>query len=56
MEFKELPAAFAAKHGIDGLDVADGAAELCVGGARVELVDDHRQGGCGACRGGGILI
>ena len=28
MEFKELLAAFAAKYGIEGLDGADGAAEL----------------------------
>ena len=28
MGFKELLAAFAARYGIDGLDVADGVAEL----------------------------
>ena len=40
MEYKELLAAFAAKYGIEGLDGADGAAELDVEGIRVELLDD----------------
>lgn len=44
MEFKELLAAFAARYGIDGLDGADGVAELKVDGIRVELLDDlHAQ-------------
>ena len=40
MEFKELLAAFAAKHGIEGLDGTDGAAALEVDGIRVELLED----------------
>ena len=40
MEFKELLAAFAANYGIEGLEAADGAAELDVDGVRVELLDD----------------
>ena len=49
MEFKELLAAFAAKHGIKGLDGADGAAELDVDGVRVELLDDPRSQSLFAC-------
>ena len=40
MEFKEMLAAFAAKYGIEGLDGADGVAELEVDGIRVELLED----------------
>jgi hypothetical protein len=40
MEFKELLAAFAAEHGINGLDGADGSAALEVDGMRVELLED----------------
>ena len=40
MEFNELLAAFAAKYGVDGLDGAEGVAELEVDGIRVELLDD----------------
>jgi len=40
MEFKELIAGFADRYGIEGLDGADGAAELKVDGIRVELLDD----------------
>ena len=49
MEFRELLAAFAAKYGIDGLEGADGAAELDVEGIRVELLNDlqtHRLVAC----------
>ena len=49
MEFKELLAAFAAKHGIKGLDGADGAAELDVDGIRVELLDDPQTHSLFAC-------
>jgi hypothetical protein len=42
MEYKELLAAFAAKYGIEGLDGADGVAELEVDGIRVELLEDHQ--------------
>jgi hypothetical protein len=41
MEFKELLAAFAAEHGIDGFDGADGSAALEVDGMRVELLEDE---------------
>lgn len=40
MEFKELIVAFGAKYGIEGLDGADGVAELDVGGTRVEVLED----------------
>jgi hypothetical protein len=40
MEFKELLAAFAAEHGIEGLDGTDGAAALEVDGIPVELLED----------------
>ena len=43
MEFKELLAAFAAKYGVEGLDGADGVAELEVDGIRVELLDDSHH-------------
>ena len=49
MEFKELLAAFAAKYGIEGLDGANGAAELDVDGLRVELLDDTRTRTVLAC-------
>ena len=49
MEFKELIAAFAAKYGIEGLDGADGVAELDVEGVRVELLDDPHAHGMLAC-------
>ena len=49
MEFKELLAAFAAKYGVEGLDGADGAAELDVDGIRVELLDDHQAQCLFAC-------
>ena len=49
MEFNELLAAFAAKYGIEGLDGADGVAELDVEGVRVELLDDHATGCLIAC-------
>jgi hypothetical protein len=40
MEFKELIAAFAAKHGIGGLDGASGAVALDCDGVVVELLED----------------
>lgn len=40
MECKELLAAFAAEHGIEGFDGADGAAALEVDGIRVELLEN----------------
>ena len=49
MEFKELLAAFAAKYGVEGLDGADGAAELDVDGIRVELLDDPQAQCLFAC-------
>ena len=49
MEFKELLAAFAAKYGIEGLDGADGVAELDVDGIRVELLDDQHAQSILAC-------
>ena len=49
MEFKELIAGFAAKYGIEGLDGADGVAELDVEGVRVELLDDRATGCLIAC-------
>ena len=49
MEFKELLAAFAVKYGIEGLQSADGAAELDVDGVRVELLDDHQAHSLFAC-------
>ena len=49
MEFKELLAAFAAKFGIEGLDGADGVAELEVDGMRVELLDDPQERSLVAC-------
>ena len=49
MEYKELLAAFAAKYGIEGLDGADGAAELDVDGFRVELLDDQQTHSLLAC-------
>ena len=49
MEFKELIAAFTAKHGIKGLDGADGTAELDVEGIRVELLNDPQARNIIAC-------
>ena len=49
MDFIELLAAFAAKYGIEGLDGADGAAELDVDGFRVELLDDQQTHSLLAC-------
>ena len=49
MEFKELLAAFATKYGIDGLEGADGAAELDVEGIRVELLNDLQTHSLVAC-------
>ncbi len=49
MEFKELLSAFAAKYGIDGLEGADGAAELDVEGIRVELLNDLQTHSLVAC-------
>ncbi len=49
MDFNELLAAFAAKYGIEGLDGADGAAELDVDGFRVELLDDTQTHSLLAC-------
>lgn len=45
MEFKELIVAFSAKYGIEGLDGADGVAELDVGGTRVEVLEDTHANG-----------
>ncbi len=45
MEFNELIVAFGAKHGIEGLDGADGVAELDVGGTRVEVLEDTHANG-----------
>ena len=49
MEFRELLAAFAAKYGVEGLDGADGVAELDVEGVRVELLDDQQTHSIVAC-------
>ncbi len=49
MEFKELLAAFAAKYGIEGIDGADGVAELDVDGIRVELLEDPQARSLIAC-------
>ena len=49
MEFKELLAAFAAKYNIEGLDGAEGVAELDVDGSRVELLDDQQTRSVVAC-------
>ncbi len=49
MEFKELLAAFAAKYNIEGLDGAEGVAELEVDGSRVELLDDQQTRSVVAC-------
>ena len=49
MEFKELLAAFAAKYGVEGLDGADGVAELEVDGIRVELLEDPQSRSLVAC-------
>ena len=49
MEFKELIAAFAAKHGIKDLDGADGAAALSVDGVGVELLNDPQAHNLLAC-------
>jgi len=49
MEFKELLAAFAAKYGVEGLDGADGVAELDVEGTRVELLEDKQARSIVAC-------
>ena len=49
MEFKELLTAFAAKYGIEGLDGADGVAELEVDGIRVELLEDPQTRSLVAC-------
>ena len=49
MEFKELIVGFADRYGIEGLDGADGAAELQVDGIRVELLDDPQTQSIFAC-------
>lgn len=49
MEFKKLIAAFAAKHGIDGLDGASGAVVLDFDGVLVELLDDPHTHSIFAC-------
>ena len=49
MEFKELLAAFAAKYNIEGLDGAEGFAELEVDGIRVELLEDPQARSLVAC-------
>ena len=49
MEFKELLAAFAAKYGVEGLDGADGVAEIEVDGIRVELLEDPQARSLVAC-------
>ena len=49
MEFNELLAAFAAKYGVDGLDGADGVAELEVDGIRVEMLEDSQARSLIAC-------
>ena len=49
MEFRELIAGFAAKYGIEGLDGADGVAELDVEGIRVELLDNPQSRSIFAC-------
>ena len=49
MEFKEMLAAFAAKYGIEGLDGADGVAELEVDGIRVEMLEDSQARSLIAC-------
>ena len=49
MVFNELLAAFAAKYGIEGLDGANGAAELDVDGLRVELLNDPQTQSVLAC-------
>ena len=49
MEFKELLVAFAAKYGIEGLDGADGVAELDIDGVRVELLNDTHAHSLFAC-------
>ena len=49
MEFKELIVRFADRYGIEGLDGADGAAELKVDGIRVELLDDPQTHSLFAC-------
>ena len=49
MEFKELLAAFAAKYGVEGLDGADGVAELEVDGIRVEMLEDSQARSLIAC-------
>ena len=49
MEFKELLAAFAAKCNIEGLDGAEGVAELEVDGIRVELLEDPQARSLVAC-------
>ena len=49
MEFKEMLAAFAAKYGVEGLDGAEGAAELEVDGIRVELLEDPSTRSLIAC-------
>jgi len=49
MEFKNLIAGFAAKHGIKDLDGTDGVTELDVDGVRVELLDDSHAHNLLAC-------
>ena len=49
MEFKELIVGFADRYGIEGLDGADGAAELKVDGVRLELLDDPQTHSLFAC-------
>ena len=49
MEFKELLAAFAAEYSVEGLDGADGVAELEVDGIRVEMLEDSQARSLIAC-------
>ena len=49
MEFKELIAALAAKHGIEGLDDVEDVVELDVDGNRVELLDDEQTRSVAVC-------
>jgi len=49
MEFKKLIAAFAAKHGIEGLDGASDAVVLDFDGVLVELLDDPHTHSIFAC-------
>ena len=49
MEFKELIAEFAAKHGIEGLDGIEDVVELDVDGSRVELLDEVQTRSVAVC-------